>query len=136
MPDIDLQAPRLALYARRHSAVTVPFVDCTLETGPPTEHGATKTLIVSSGRTPTIIDEGLARIRSAPDPRDQGTSAPRLTVLAGLLARKPPSASWEVAAAFPNPTWPGMERRTTDDRFQPRFTADLPSRHQTVMAAR
>src|SRR5438552_5925183 len=35
--------------------------------------------------------------------RDQGTWAPRLIAPAGLLARKPPSASWEVAAAFPVP---------------------------------
>jgi NADPH:quinone reductase-like Zn-dependent oxidoreductase len=35
--------------------------------------------------------------------RDQGTWAPRLIAPAGLLARKPPSTSWEVAAAFPVP---------------------------------
>src|SRR5262245_32484255 len=35
--------------------------------------------------------------------RDQGTLAPQLIAPAGLLARKPPSASWEVAAAFPVP---------------------------------
>ena len=35
--------------------------------------------------------------------RDQGTWAPRLIVPAGLLARKPPRASWEVAATFPVP---------------------------------
>jgi NADPH:quinone reductase-like Zn-dependent oxidoreductase len=35
--------------------------------------------------------------------RDQGTWAPRLMVPAGLLARKPPGARWEVAAAFPIP---------------------------------
>src|SRR5215831_9771453 len=35
--------------------------------------------------------------------RDQGTWAPRLIAPAELLARKPPSASWEVAAAFPVP---------------------------------
>ena len=35
--------------------------------------------------------------------RDQGTWAPRLIAPAGLLARKPPNASWEVAAAFPIP---------------------------------
>ena len=35
--------------------------------------------------------------------RDQGTWAPRLIVPAGLLARKPQGASWEVAAAFPVP---------------------------------
>jgi NADPH:quinone reductase-like Zn-dependent oxidoreductase len=35
--------------------------------------------------------------------RDQGAWAPRLVAPAGLLARKPPSASWEVAAAFPIP---------------------------------
>jgi len=34
---------------------------------------------------------------------DQGTWAPRLIAPAGLLARKPHSASWEVAAAFPVP---------------------------------
>jgi NADPH:quinone reductase-like Zn-dependent oxidoreductase len=32
--------------------------------------------------------------------RDQGTWAPQLIAPAGLLARKPPSASWEGAAAF------------------------------------
>src|SRR6185437_14972363 len=35
--------------------------------------------------------------------RDQGTWAPRLIVPAGLLARKPPATSWEIAAAFPIP---------------------------------
>src|SRR5215472_17280944 len=35
--------------------------------------------------------------------RDQGTWAPWLIAAAGLLARKPPNASWEVAAAFPVP---------------------------------
>ena len=35
--------------------------------------------------------------------RDQGTWAPRLIVPAGLLAHKPPRASWEVAATFPVP---------------------------------
>src|SRR5262245_52574078 len=35
--------------------------------------------------------------------RDQGTWAPRLIAPTGLLARKPPRASWEVAAAFPVP---------------------------------
>ena len=35
--------------------------------------------------------------------RDQGTWAPRLIAPAGLLARKPPSASWEAAATFPVP---------------------------------
>ncbi len=35
--------------------------------------------------------------------RDQGAWAPRLIAPAGLLARKPPSTSWEVAAAFPIP---------------------------------
>src|SRR5215471_2725827 len=38
--------------------------------------------------------------------RDQGTWAPRLIAPAGLLARKPPSASWEVAAAFRYPRSP------------------------------
>jgi NADPH:quinone reductase-like Zn-dependent oxidoreductase len=35
--------------------------------------------------------------------RDQGAWAPRMIVPAGVLARKPPSASWEEAAAFPIP---------------------------------
>ena len=35
--------------------------------------------------------------------RGQGTWAPRLIAPAGLLARKPPGASWEAAAAFPVP---------------------------------
>ena len=35
--------------------------------------------------------------------RDQGTWAPRLIAPAELLARKPPGASWEAAAAFPVP---------------------------------
>src|SRR6185312_1453198 len=35
--------------------------------------------------------------------RDQGTWAPRLIAPAGLLAPKPPGASWEAAAAFPVP---------------------------------
>jgi Alcohol dehydrogenase GroES-like domain len=35
--------------------------------------------------------------------RDQGTWAPRLIAPGELLARKPPGASWEAAAAFPVP---------------------------------
>jgi NADPH:quinone reductase-like Zn-dependent oxidoreductase len=35
--------------------------------------------------------------------RDQGTWAPRLIAPAGLLARKPPDATWAAAAAFPVP---------------------------------
>jgi NADPH:quinone reductase-like Zn-dependent oxidoreductase len=35
--------------------------------------------------------------------RDQGTWAPRLIAPAGLLARKPPGATWAAAAAFPVP---------------------------------
>jgi NADPH:quinone reductase-like Zn-dependent oxidoreductase len=35
--------------------------------------------------------------------RGQGTWAPRLIAPAGLLARKPPAASWEATAAFPVP---------------------------------
>jgi NADPH:quinone reductase-like Zn-dependent oxidoreductase len=35
--------------------------------------------------------------------RGQGTWAPRLIAPAGLLARKPPGASWKAAAAFPVP---------------------------------
>src|SRR5215472_1764277 len=35
--------------------------------------------------------------------RAQGTWAPRLLASAALLARKPPSASWEAAATFPVP---------------------------------
>jgi len=35
--------------------------------------------------------------------RGQGTWAPRLIAPAGLLAGKPPAASWEAAAAFPVP---------------------------------
>jgi NADPH:quinone reductase-like Zn-dependent oxidoreductase len=35
--------------------------------------------------------------------RDQGTWAPMLIAPAALLARKPPSVSWEAAAAFPVP---------------------------------
>lgn len=35
--------------------------------------------------------------------RGQGTWAPRLVAPAGLLARKPPGASWEAAAVFPVP---------------------------------
>src|SRR5205809_7428378 len=35
--------------------------------------------------------------------RDQGTWAPRLIAPAGLLARKPPGASWDAAAALPVP---------------------------------
>src|SRR4029453_10273959 len=35
--------------------------------------------------------------------RGQGTWAPRLIAPAGLLAGKPPGASWEAAAAFPVP---------------------------------
>jgi len=38
--------------------------------------------------------------------RDQGTWAPRLIAAAGLLARKPPNASWEATAAFPVPGSP------------------------------
>jgi NADPH:quinone reductase-like Zn-dependent oxidoreductase len=35
--------------------------------------------------------------------RDQGTWAPRLIARAGLIARKPPAATWVAAAAFPVP---------------------------------
>ena len=35
--------------------------------------------------------------------RDRGTWAPMLIAPAALLARKPPSVSWEAAAAFPVP---------------------------------
>jgi NADPH:quinone reductase-like Zn-dependent oxidoreductase len=35
--------------------------------------------------------------------RDLGTWAPRLIAPAGLLARKPPSVSWEVARRLPLP---------------------------------
>lgn len=35
--------------------------------------------------------------------RDQGAWAPRMIVSAGVLARKPPSVSWEEAASFPIP---------------------------------
>src|SRR5262249_23487376 len=38
--------------------------------------------------------------------RDQGTWAPCLIAPAGLLARKPPSVSWEAAAALPVPALP------------------------------
>jgi NADPH:quinone reductase-like Zn-dependent oxidoreductase len=60
----------------------------------------------------TVLAAGQAVVDWAPEDaaithpvplRDQGAWAPRLIVQAGLLARKPPSVSWEVAAAFPVP---------------------------------
>ena len=59
--------------------------------------------VMAAGRAVSEWAPGDA-VMSHPVPlRDQGTWAPRLIAPAGLLARKPPRASWEVAAAFPVP---------------------------------
>src|SRR5690349_20894609 len=47
--------------------------------------------------------------------RDQGTWAPRLIAPAGLLARKPPGASWEGRGRLPGPR---AHRRTSPRRAQ------------------
>jgi NADPH:quinone reductase-like Zn-dependent oxidoreductase len=60
-------------------------------------------LVMAAGRAVGDWAPGDA-VMTYPVPlRDQGTWAPRLIAPAGLLARKPPGASWEAAAAFPVP---------------------------------
>ena len=63
---------------------------------------AAGTVLAAGQRSPTGRPGTLATTHPVPL-RDHGTWAPRLIAPAGLLARKPPSASWEVAAAFPVP---------------------------------
>jgi NADPH:quinone reductase-like Zn-dependent oxidoreductase len=59
--------------------------------------------VMAAGRTVSDWAPGDAVMTHPVPLRDQGTWAPRLIVPAGLLARKPRSASWEAAAAFPVP---------------------------------
>src|SRR5437868_12592967 len=60
-------------------------------------------MVMAAGRAVSDWAPGDAVMTHPVPLRDQGTLAPRLIAPAGLLARKPPSASWEVAAAFPVP---------------------------------
>jgi NADPH:quinone reductase-like Zn-dependent oxidoreductase len=59
--------------------------------------------VLAAGRAVGDWVPGDAVMTHAVPLRDQGTWAPRLIAPAALLAGKPPSASWEVAAAFPIP---------------------------------
>ena len=59
--------------------------------------------VLAAGRAVTDWVPGDAVMAHPVPLRDQGTWAPRLIAPAGLLARKPPGASWEAAAAFPVP---------------------------------
>ena len=60
-------------------------------------------LVVAAGRAVSDWTSGDAVMTHPVPLRGQGTWAPRLIAPAGLLARKPPGASWEAAAAFPVP---------------------------------
>ena len=60
-------------------------------------------LVMAAGRAVSDWVPGDAVMTQPVPLRDQGTWAPRLIAPAGLLARKPPGASWEAAAAFPVP---------------------------------
>ena len=59
--------------------------------------------VLAAGRAVSDWAPGDAVMTHPVPLRDQGTWAPRLIAPAGLLARKPPGASWEAAAAFPVP---------------------------------
>jgi NADPH:quinone reductase-like Zn-dependent oxidoreductase len=59
--------------------------------------------VVAAGRAVSDWVPGDAVMTHPVPLRDQGTWAPRLIAPAGLLAWKPPGASWEAAAAFPVP---------------------------------
>jgi len=59
--------------------------------------------VMAAGRAVSAWAPGDAVMTHPVPLRDQGTWAPRLIAPAGLLARKPPGASWEAAAAFPVP---------------------------------
>jgi NADPH:quinone reductase-like Zn-dependent oxidoreductase len=60
-------------------------------------------MVVAAGRAVSDWAPGDAVLTHPVPLRDQGTWAPRLIASAGLLARKPPGASWEAAASFPVP---------------------------------
>src|SRR6266566_8977165 len=60
-------------------------------------------MVMAAGRAVSDWAPGDAVMTHPVPLRDQGTWAPRLIAPAGLLARKPPGASWEAAAAFPVP---------------------------------
>jgi len=60
-------------------------------------------VVMAAGRAVSDWVPGDAVMTHPVPLRDQGTWAPRLIAPAGLLARKPPGASWEAAAAFPVP---------------------------------
>jgi len=60
-------------------------------------------VVVAAGRAAGDWAPGDAVLTHPVPLRDQGTWAPRLIAPAGLLARKPPGASWAAAAAFPVP---------------------------------
>jgi NADPH:quinone reductase-like Zn-dependent oxidoreductase len=59
--------------------------------------------VMAAGRAVSDWAPGDAVMTHPVPLRDQGTWVPRLLAPAGLLARKPPGASWEAAAAFPVP---------------------------------
>jgi NADPH:quinone reductase-like Zn-dependent oxidoreductase len=59
--------------------------------------------VVAAGQAVTDWTRGDAVMTHPVPLRDQGTWAPRLIAPAALLARKPRSATWEAAAAFPVP---------------------------------
>jgi NADPH:quinone reductase-like Zn-dependent oxidoreductase len=72
--------------------------------GPPMALGVEAAgTVVAAGRAVSDWAPGDAVMTHPVPLRDQGTWAPRLIAPAGLLARKPRSASWEAAAAFPVP---------------------------------
>jgi NADPH:quinone reductase-like Zn-dependent oxidoreductase len=59
--------------------------------------------VLAAGQAITEWTRGDAVMTHPVPLRDQGTWAPRLIAPAALLARKPRSATWEAAAAFPVP---------------------------------
>jgi NADPH:quinone reductase-like Zn-dependent oxidoreductase len=72
--------------------------------GPPMALGVEAAgAVVAAGRAASDWAPGDAVMTHPLPLRDQGTWAPRLIAPAGLLAWKPPGASWEAAAAFPVP---------------------------------
>jgi len=72
--------------------------------GPPMALGVEAAgLVMAAGRAVRDWAPGDAVMTHPVPLRDQGTWAPRLIAPARLLARKPPGASWEAAAAFPVP---------------------------------
>jgi len=72
--------------------------------GPPMALGVEAAgTVAAAGRAVSDWAPGDAVMTHPVPLRDQGTWAPRIIAPAGLLAPKPPGASWEAAAAFPVP---------------------------------